>query len=169
MKLKPLFLLIVAATISLAASAQNGLKKVYDDTLNPLEQIDKALEQARHDDKFVVCQLGGNWCPWCLRLAHFISSDETLNKLVDDNFVYIHVSYNPHDEATPEKAGQNALMLQRLGNPSRFGYPVLIVLDGEGHVLHIQDSGYLEEGKGYDMDKVTRFFRNWSPAAVRQH
>ncbi len=159
----------MAIVMAFTANAQNGLKKVYDDSLNPMEQIDEALERARHDNKFVVCQLGGNWCPWCLRLAHFISSDDTLNKLVDDNFVYIHVSYNPHEEATPEQASRNAAMLQRLGNPSRFGYPVLIVLDGEGHVLHIQDSGYLEEGKGYDMEKVTRFFKNWSPAAVRPH
>ena len=165
--IKKILLMAVALTMSLAAWAQGGLEKVYDDTLNPLQQIDEALARARHDDKFVVCQLGGNWCPWCLRLAHFINADSTLKELVDDNFEYIHVSYSPHEEATPEQAARNALLLQRLGNPSRFGYPVLIVLDGEGHVLHIQDSGYLEQGKSYDLEKVTRFFKNWSPKAVR--
>ena len=57
-------------------------------------------------------------------------------------------------------------MLERLGNPGRFGYPVFVVLDSEGKVIHTQDSSFLEEGNGYNKDKVMRFFSNWTPAAV---
>ena len=53
-----------------------------------------------------------------------------------------------------------------LGNPTRFGFPVFIILDSKGRVIHIQDSGYLEEGKGYSHDKVVRFFRYWTAAAL---
>jgi hypothetical protein len=58
------------------------------------------------------------------------------------------------------------MMLKRLGNPGRFGYPVIVVLDGDGKVMHIQDSSFLEEGKGYNKDKVVRFFKCWTPGAV---
>jgi len=57
--------------------------------------------------------------------------------------------------------------MQRLNNPGRFGYPVFVVLDGKGQVLHIQDSSFLEEGEGYDPKKVLRFFNAWTPRAVK--
>lgn len=59
-------------------------------------------------------------------------------------------------------------MLERLNNPERFGFPVLVVLDGKGNVIHTQDSSLLEEGNGYNRDKVIRFFSNWTPEAVNR-
>ena len=59
-------------------------------------------------------------------------------------------------------------MMKRLNNPARFGFPVFVVLDEQGNVLHIQDSSFLEEGKGYNQEKVLRFFQNWTPKAVRE-
>ena len=152
--------------VSLLANAQ-GLKKVYDENVNPLEQIDQALATARSDGKYVICQVGGNWCPWCLRFADFITNDSTISKLVADNFVYIHVNYNPaEDDAVKVQRGK--AMMQRLNNPRRFGFPVFVVLNGEGNVLHIQDSSFLEEGKSYNQQNVIRFFKNWTPKAVEE-
>lgn len=176
------------------------LKKVYNEQIDPMAQIDQALAQARTQGKYVVCQVGGNWCPWCLRLADFIRRDSTVARVIDDNFVYIHVNYNPRKSASSasgwqatgqgkptlpqvkkhggatEKAsavsskyptaGAEALM-QRLGNPRRFGFPVLVVLDADGRVLHIQDSSFLEEGKSYNAQKLLRFLNSWTPKAVQ--
>ena len=151
----------------MAAGAQTGLKKVYDESLNPIGQIDKAVAKARAEGRFVVCQVGGNWCPWCLRFADYISNDSTISKVIDDSFVYIHVNYNPRkaDQASVE---QGKALMDRLANPARFGFPVFVVLDDNGKVLHTQDSSFLEEGQGYNKDKVLRFFRCWTPAAVRK-
>ncbi len=150
------------------SKAQTGLKKVYDENINQLEQIDKAVAQAKREGKFVICQLGGNWCPWCLKFADYISKDSDITKIINDNFVYIHVNYNPRmakskDEAVAKRA---AALMKRLDNAGRFGYPVFIVLDKNGKIIHIQDSGYLEEGEGYNKEKVMRFFKNWTPKAV---
>ena len=41
------------------------------------------------------------------------------------------------------------------------------VLDDEGKVIHMQDSSFLEEGQGYNQSKVLRFFKNWTPKAVK--
>lgn len=148
-------------------SAQENLKKVYDETIDPLVQLDNAIASASQSRQYVLCQLGGNWCKWCLRLAQFVNQDEEISKLIKDNYKFIHVNYNPkirnRDSAEQAKTDQ---LLKRLGNPGRFGYPVLIVLDGKGRVLHIQDSSFLEEGDSYSRNKVLRFLRNWTPSAV---
>ena len=143
--------------LCLTSGAQTELKKVYDESINPLEQIDAAVAKAKAEGKFVVCQVGGNWCPWCLLFADFVSKDSDISSEIDSSFVFIHVNYNPRkaDQASVE---QGKVLMSRLGNPARFGFPVFVVLNGEGTVLHIQDSSYLEEGRGYNKDKVL-----WTP------
>ena len=155
---------LAVALFSMTAHAQEqtALKKVYDENINPLEQIDQAVAQAQTEGKFVICQVGGNWCPWCLRFADFITNDSTINSVIEQNFVYIHANYHPRKAGEVGKA-----LMKRLNNAGRFGFPVLVVLDEQGNVLHIQDSGLLEEGKGYNQKKVLSFFQNWTPKAVR--
>ncbi|MBQ8969421.1 MAG: thioredoxin family protein [Bacteroidaceae bacterium] len=149
--------------VCMAAWAQEGLPRVYDETIDPMVQIEQAVGEAAKTNRFVVCQVGGNWCPWCLRFADFVRNDAAISKVIDENFVYIHVNYNPRKKDNPERA--QALM-HRLGNPARFGFPVFVVLDEQGRILHTQDSSFLEEGKGYNHDRVLRFFRCWTPKAM---
>ena len=163
---RKLILLLLVSALGLGVNAQTALKKVYDEDINPVEQIDQAVVKAKLEGKFVVCQVGGNWCPWCLRFADFITNDTTISKLINDNFVYIHVNYNPRKSEGEAKAQLAKTMLKRLNNPARFGFPVFVVLDESGRVLHIQDSSFLEEGEGYDKEKVIRFFKNWTPASL---
>ena len=167
--MKKIFVFVLFfALLSLSAHAQTALKKVYNEEINPMTQIDEALAQAKSNGKFVVCQVGGNWCPWCLRFADFVTKDTTISQVIDQNFVYIHVNYNPRKSQDAEKTAQTQSMLKRLDNPARFGFPVFVVLDGQGKVLHIQDSSLLEEGKSYNQAKVLRFLKNWTPQAVKK-
>ena len=164
--MKKFFLTLLTALLVVTAHAQ-GLKKVYDETINPIEQIDQAVAKARSDGKFVVCQVGGNWCPWCLRFADFITNDTTISKVISENFEYVHVNYNPRRSGGELQQQQAAALMKRLDNCGRFGFPVFVVLDEEGKVIHIQDSSFLEEGQGYHQEKVLRFFKNWTPKAVK--
>ena len=164
------FLLILWAALLLpvwgqVSPAQNlnkhkDLPKIYDEKADAMSQIDQALEDARESGRFVICQVGGNWCPWCLRFAKFITEDEDIANVVKENFVYIHVNTS--------KANKNEEALRRLGNPGRFGYPVLVILDDEGRVMHIQNSSYLEEGNSYNHKKVLEFFLNWTRKAIEE-
>ena len=193
MRTLALALFIAAATT--AADAQGALKRVYDETLNPMTQIDEALAKASAGGKYVVCQVGGNWCPWCLRFADFAEKDTAVSKAIADNFVFIHVNYDPRKASAAKAQGntansnttntssntanataaattacggdKTAAMMKRLGNPARFGFPVFVVLDERGNVLHTQDSSFLEEGNGYSEKKVLRFLKNWTPKAVK--
>ena len=166
MKIKHVAITLFAATFALMAEAQTTLKKVYNEDINPIEQIDQAVVKAKAEGKYVVCQVGGNWCPWCLRFADFITNDTTISKVVADNFVYAHVNYNPRKSEGEAKAQQAAELMKRLNHCGRFGFPVFVVLDENGQVMHIQDSSFLEEGQSYSQKKVLRFFNNWTPKAV---
>lgn len=156
-------LAVALFTTALNAQEQTALKKVYNEEINPLEQIDQALVQAQAEGKFVICQVGGNWCVWCLRFADFITNDSTINSVIEQNFVYIHVNYHPRKAGDMGKA-----LMKRLNNAGRFGFPVFVVLDEQGNILHIQDSGFLEEGQTYNKEKVLSFLKNWTPKAVRE-
>ena len=164
---KRIILGIFVLLMAIAANAQTALKKVYNEEINPLEQIDQAVSKAKADGKFVVCQVGGNWCIWCLRFADFITNDTTISRVIGDNFEYIHVNYNPRKAEGAEKTAQAAALMARLDNCGRFGFPVFVILNDEGKVIHIQDSSFLEEGKGYSQEKVLRFFKSWTPQAVK--
>lgn len=156
---KIMLLLLLVITIS-----SNAVAQVYDESLNTMEQIDNAIAKAKTEGKYVICQVGGNWCPWCLKFAKFITEDTEIKELVDKEYVYIHVNY-------PRRGGDRnaqAATMKRLANPQRFGFPVMVVLNGDGNVKHLQDSSYLEEDKGYNKDKVMSFFKHWTKSAVEQ-
>lgn len=163
---KKLTLSLLTVFFALMTNAQSDLKKVYNEEINPIEQIDQAIMKAKTEGKFVICQVGGNWCPWCLRFADFITNDTTISNVIEDSFIYIHVNYNPRKSEGEEKVLLAKKMLERLNNPARFGFPVFVVLDENGKVIHIQDSSFLEEGQGYSQEKVLRFFKSWTPKAV---
>ena len=165
--MKKLILLLLVVCFTQTMEAQAALKKVYNEDINPIEQIDQTIVKAKSEGKYIICQVGGNWCPWCLKFADFITNDTTISKVIADNFEYIHVNYNPRKSQGEEKLEQGKALMQRLNNAGRFGYPVFVVLDENGKILHIQDSSFLEEGEGYNQEKVLRFFKNWTPKAVK--
>lgn len=163
--MRKLILIIFAVGCHFAMIAQ-APTKIYDETLDPDLQIQEAVAKASAEGKHVLAQLGGNWCKWCVRFARYVMADEDLRCLVDDNYEYIHVNYNPRSATVAADQTSTIRALQRLGNPTRFGYPVLVVLDENGNVIHTQDSALLESGDGYDKEKVKRFFEMWTPTAI---
>ncbi len=67
-----------------------------------------------------------------------------------------------------EKEKRNPELMASLGNPQRFGFPVLVILDQDGTRLHTQDSWYLEKDKYYDKEKLIHFLKMWNVGAVKQ-
>lgn len=155
--MKKLFLFL-AMLMGLTYGIQAQAPKVYDEGIDAMEQIKKAVEEARATDRYVMCQVGGNLCPWCLRFAEFAAKDSVIAPLMKENYVYIHVNYS--------KANKNLEAMKYLGNPGRFGYPVFVVLNEKGEPIHIQESESLEEGKGYSRKRVEKFLRLWNRKAV---
>lgn len=156
-KIKFLFTLFFFTSTTLFAQ-QTQTPKIYDEKVDAMKQIQTAIAEAQTEGKYVFCQVGGNWCPWCIRFASFVENDTIIKPLMDSNFVYIHVNWS-RDNKNPEA-------MKFLGNPGRFGFPVFVIIDEKGKPIHIQNSAYLEQDKGYSTTKVKEFLQNWTPQAV---
>lgn len=107
------------------AHAQGALKKVYNESIDPMTQIDEALVKAKAEGKFVICQVGGNWCPWCLKFADFVEKDTAVNKAVNDSFEYIHVNYNPRKAAGAEAVKKAGVIDEAPEQSCPFRFPSL--------------------------------------------
>ena len=47
--------------------------KPYDETAIAGEEITEALKKAKSNNKYVLLQMGGNWCPDCRTLGEYFS------------------------------------------------------------------------------------------------
>lgn len=148
-------LLLIMAT---AFSQDMKTFNLYKPEENAEQKIDAAVKQAKAGGKHVFIQVGGNWCIWCARFNDLVTTDKSIDSLVKANYVVYHLNYS--------KENKNEKLLARYGFPQRFGFPVFLVLDAGGKLLHTQNSVYLEEGKGYNTKTVAAFFNDWSPKGL---
>ena len=139
--------------------AQTEAVTIYNPNANAKADIAAAVKQAKAENKQVLLQIGGNWCPWCVKLHKFMAEDPQVDSLLKADYIRVMVNYS--------KEVKNEEVMKMLGNPQRFGFPVLVILDQEGVRLHTQDSWYLEKDKYYDKEKLTHFLEMWSAEAVK--
>ncbi|MXV49908.1 DUF255 domain-containing protein [Pedobacter sp. HMF7647] len=144
--------------LSASVFAQQNEPKLYHPEADAKADIKNAVDKASKEGKHVLLQIGGNWCVWCLRFNKLVTENDTLRNEIASNYEVVHVNYS--------KENKNEAVLASLGYPQRFGFPVFVILDGKGKVIHIQNSGYLEEGKGHSSAKVLEFLESWTPKAV---
>ncbi|MDF1697541.1 MAG: thioredoxin family protein [Saprospiraceae bacterium] len=151
------FFLVTSSTF-----AQDQISDTKKNLYNPEEdakmEIANAVDKAKKEGKHVLLQIGGNWCGWCIAFDNKVQSNDTLLTALQKDYVVYHLNHSLENK--------NEDVLKTLGYPQRFGFPVFVVLDGEGNRLHTQYSGYLEEGKGHSTKKTMTFLRNWTPSAI---
>ena len=132
--------------------------KLYNPDADVSAEITKAITQAKAENKHIFLQIGGNWCPWCLKYHKFCTEDKSIDSLMSISYIAIKVNYSNENRNYP--------LLKKLNYPQRFGFPVFIILDKNGTRIHTQNSAYLEEGDSYSRKKVLAFLNNWSPDAL---
>jgi thiol:disulfide interchange protein len=127
--------------------AQLSGRKVYDETADSQAQLVTAFARAKREQKPVLVILGGNWCQWCLTLDSLLESDRELHELVTRKFVLLKLDADSASELD-----------ERWGKPTELGVPVLVFLQANGSVAHVQDMVPLETWGGrllrYDRDAV---------------
>lgn len=152
---------LFTALIFLSLNAFAGdTARLYNPKADVNKDVAAAVATAKKEGKHVLIQVGGNWCIWCYRFHDFVAKDTALTRILEANYVVYHLNWSPENK--------NLAYLKKLGYPQRFGFPAFVVLDAGGTRLHTQDSGLLEEGKGYSAEKVKTFFLNWSPGALNE-
>jgi len=155
---KFLFTFILSVSFLTLAFGQNEKREIYDPQTDAMKDISDAVAQAGRENKHVLIQVGGNWCPWCIRFHAFINNDPEIDSLIHADYIYLLVNYS--------KENKNLDVLKKMEFPQRFGFPVLVILDEQGNRIHTQNSAYLEKEKTYDRKKVMEFLKQWSPAAL---
>ncbi len=135
--------------------ANSARPAIYDESADGVKQIEEALARVRKEHKHVLLMFGANWCGWCHRLHQLFESDAQIAAKLKQDFVVVLIDVNK---------SHNADVNQRYGNPTRFGLPVLVVLDAEGKALTTQETGKLEEGDHHDPAKVLAFLNQWAPS-----
>lgn len=126
----------------------------FDPTRDAARDFEAARAQAKASGRRILLDVGGNWCSWCRLLHGFWEQQPEVKALRDQGFVFLMVNFSPENK--------NQAFLARF--PKIGGYPHFFVLDAEGQVLHSQDTGALEDGKGYSPAKMTAFLKTWGPA-----
>lgn len=139
-------------------AAQKDSARIYNPNAVASLQVQEAFDRARLENKHVILMIGGNWCRWCLMFEKFRLENARVDSAIAAGFIWQHVNHS--------KENRNAALLSKLEFPQRFGFPVFVVLDGNGKRLHTQNSAYLEEGEGYSESRVLEFLRHWGPEAL---
>jgi thioredoxin-related protein len=152
--------ILIALVLIISFTGANGqeTRKLYDPSIDGMKQVREAVSVAAREGKHVLIQYGGNWCSWCIRFDAFCKADSSISKIIALNYVPVKLNY--------DQTNKNDAANLYLGNPARFGFPVFIIVDGKGNVIHIQDSSLLEEGKGYNKEKVSGFLLQWTTSAI---
>jgi thioredoxin-related protein len=132
--------------------------KLYTPNADAVKEIAMAVKEAKKANKHVLIQAGGNWCSWCLLFNKTTTNDKQMDSAIHANYIVYHLNYSQENK--------NDAVFATYGYAQRFGFPVFLILDGNGKLLHTQNSSYLEEGKGYNKRKVIDFFNDWRPGAL---
>jgi len=138
--------LMIAASLVLAAAPK------YDPKADPSADLAKAMAEAKSGNKRILIEVGGEWCGWCHRMHAFFDQNEPLRKFRDDNFVVLQVNFSEEN--------RNEKFLAKY--PKIEGYPHIFVLDANGKLLHSQNTGDLEQGKGYNLEMFNAFLKRWA-------
>ncbi|MDP2344649.1 MAG: thioredoxin family protein [Deltaproteobacteria bacterium] len=129
-----------------------GRYRAYDPKASGKAQIAAAVAAAKASNKRVLVQFGGNWCVFCEALDVLIAQTPAL-AAQHSRYVAIHVD-----------AGNNPELDEVYGKPFALGFPVLLVLDGDGKLLHTQASTafQLPNALGHDPAGVHDFLKTWA-------
>jgi thioredoxin-related protein len=155
---KCVVLIVFLFDLILVQSQDLSTFKVYKPEENAEQGIAMAVQEAKSSNKNVLIQVGGNWCIWCARFHGFVKDNPSLDSSMHSGFVVYHLNFSDENH--------NAKLLAKYRYPQRFGFPVFLILDANGDLIHTQNSGYLEEGKSYSKEKIAGFFADWSTAAL---
>jgi thioredoxin-related protein len=137
----------------LLSAALFAAEKPYDPKADPAADLKAAVAQATKEKRNIFLDVGGEWCSWCHRMDKLFADNAALLELREKHYVFLKVNYSEENKNVP--------FLSQY--PKVEGYPHIFILDSSGKLLHSQNTGDLEEGKGYNLQRYTEFLSKWAP------
>lgn len=140
-----------AATPAPAPAARPAAPPVYDEAADAKADVTAAVAKAKKEKKRVLVTLGGNWCGWCRALDRTFTQDPKVAAELAKAYVPVKVDVG--------KMTKNLDLAASWGADPKKGVPLLVVLDGKGKAVKVQETEALEAGKGHDPEKVVAFLQ----------
>ncbi|HEB67365.1 MAG TPA: thioredoxin family protein, partial [Gammaproteobacteria bacterium] len=107
--------LLMAPAMVLASESASlpAWSQGYDPNRDPAADGREAIALARQSGRYVLIELGGDWCVWCRRLDRFLAENPDLRNRLHRQFVLLKVNVSEEND--------NAAFLA--GLPRFAGYP----------------------------------------------
>ncbi|GAB4335808.1 MAG: hypothetical protein Kow0037_16270 [Calditrichia bacterium] len=135
----------------------------YNPNADARAEIAAALNAAKNNHQQVLLVFGANWCPWCRVIHKMFKENAEIAKLLKKHFQVVSVDIGRKDK--------NLDLNEKYGNPIKNGIPVLVVLNADGKLLTIQETGSLEknegDNKGHDPQKILAFLKQFVKEEVK--
>ena len=112
--------------------------KPYDENANAGEQISDALEKAKLKNRYVLLQMGGNWCTNCRTLGEYFSRPE-IKTWLNERVVLVSVDVGEWD--------RNLDIVEEYENPISEGIPALVLLNSNNEVMFATLAGELASAR----------------------
>lgn len=125
----------------------------YSESRDPAEDLSQAIAEAQRSERRILLEIGGEWCVWCHILDDFLKEQDSIATRLKENFVVVKINVSPENE--------NAEFMAQY--PDVEGYPHFFVLEGNGDLLHSQNTALLEEGESYNPEVFSAFIEKWAP------
>jgi thioredoxin-related protein len=152
-----------------AKTPAEKLPPIYDEKADGQMAIGAALASARKENRRVLIQWGGNWCPWCHRLFNQFKADKELARTLAQDYDLVLVDIGRREKNMALAAGYGADLAKN-------GIPFLTILDADGKTLVNQPTEPFEkvskEEKGYDSAKLLEFLKKYQaprPGSQAEH
>ena len=117
--------------------------KPYDETAIAGEEITEALKKAQSNNRYVLLQMGGNWCPDCRTLGEYFSRPD-IKTWLDERVVLVSVDVGEWD--------RNLDIVEAYENPISEGIPALVLLDSQNQIIFATLAGELATARS--MSKI---------------
>ena len=127
--------------ILLFTSCNNGQSSSAGN-LNWNDNLEKAVEQARKENKAVLVNFtGSDWCIWCKRLSAEVFQQKEFEEYAKKSLVLVMLDFPKDIQQSQETKEYNNKLAQKYGIQ---GFPTILLIDGQGNL--VAQTGYQPGG-----------------------
>lgn len=111
-----------------------GCNKITtNDNLTWEENLEKALQQAKQQNKAVLVNFtGSDWCIWCKRLSDEVFSKSEFEDFAKENLILVKLDFPRDIEQSAETKMYNNNLAQRFGIQ---GFPTILLFNSSGQLV----------------------------------
>lgn len=127
--------------VLLFTSCNNG-QSSSSDKLNWTDNLEKAIEQAKKENKVVLVNFtGSDWCIWCKRLSAEVFQQKEFEEYAKKSLVLVMLDFPKDIQQSQETKAYNQKLAQKYGIQ---GFPTILLINGNGQL--IAQTGYQPGG-----------------------